>query len=246
MKIDKRLLTVDIETSPNIVADFSCGYNKTITHKQILQERKIICVAWKWYGSSRVYSAHWGVTKQDDTKLLKLLQREMAKADFVITQNGDKFDLPWLQGRALALGLKPFPKVTSLDILKMNRKAFNLNSYKLDYVAGLLNIGHKSPMEFQDWLDITVHKSMKALNKMLKYNQKDVVLTEQVFLKVLPYTVLAAPLYTYKPKEAVICETCGTDKYFKKDGHRYNKTGKKQMYYCSACNRRTISRFVEK
>ena len=246
MKTDLKILTVDLETGLNIVADFSCGYNKVITHKQIIKERAIICAAWKWLGKSKVYSKHWGLTKQDDTQLLVELQKAMSKADFVITQNGDKFDLRWLQARALMLGLKPFPKVTSLDTLKMNRKAFNLNSYKLDYVASILGLGHKSPMEFQDWVDIVVHKSAKALDKMIKYNKKDVLLTEKVFLKVLPYTNLAAPLFAYKAKESVVCETCGENDTLIKNGYRYTKTGRKQIYFCEPCNRHTTSRFLEK
>jgi DNA polymerase elongation subunit (family B) len=236
-----KILTVDIETSPNLIVDFSCGYNKHIGYKQIVQERKIICVAWKWFGEKEVHSANWG-PKQDDKQLLKLLHQAMSQADFVLTQNGDKFDLPWLQTRAMVLKLNPFPPVTSIDLLKLNRKAFNMNSNRLDYVASLLGLGHKSPMELQDWIDITLHNDQNKLDKMIKYNKKDVILTEKVFKRVKSYVKLPAALHHYtNHKETDKCTVCGSGN-IQYRGFTYTQLYRRRKYQCNKCYKWSTSR----
>ncbi len=52
----RRRLFFDIEVSPNIVFSWRAGYNLNIDPDNIIEERKIICVCWKWEGKDEVHS----------------------------------------------------------------------------------------------------------------------------------------------------------------------------------------------
>ena len=94
----KRLIW-DVETSPNIGYFWRTGYNLTLNHDNIIQERAIICICWKWEGDSWVYSDAWD--DGDDERLVTEFLEVAKEADELVAHNGDKFDLRWLQGRCL-------------------------------------------------------------------------------------------------------------------------------------------------
>lgn len=60
----------DIETSFNIGVFFSTGFSQVIMPEDIIHERAIICICWKWEGSDKVHSLHW-TKEHSDGKLLK-------------------------------------------------------------------------------------------------------------------------------------------------------------------------------
>ena len=66
----RKRLFFDIEVSPNIVFSWRSGYRLNIDPDNIIEERKIICVCWKWEGKDEIHSLTWD-KKQDDKKLLK-------------------------------------------------------------------------------------------------------------------------------------------------------------------------------
>ena len=51
----KRLF-YDIETSPNIGFFWGAGYKVNISHDNIIKERAIICICYKWEGQDTVHS----------------------------------------------------------------------------------------------------------------------------------------------------------------------------------------------
>jgi len=201
----------DIETSYNVIADFSCGYNKTIGHHQILKERAIICICWKWENEDTVYSLKWD-NNQNDKKMLSEFVKEMEKADEVIGHNGDKFDLRWLRGRAIIHQL-PFPTyVKSLDTLKKVRSAAYFNSNKLDYLAKLfLGYGKVDTGGFQLWVDICENNDKSAMNKMVEYCKNDVVILEEVYHRINPYITHNTHVGVNKGNSKASCKSCGSE-----------------------------------
>lgn len=73
-------LYFDIETSFNIIGDFACGHNKHIGYNQILEERKIICICYKWEGKPKVYHLKWDKNKCDK-KMISDFLRVLNQAD---------------------------------------------------------------------------------------------------------------------------------------------------------------------
>lgn len=109
-----RRLFADLETSPNIVLAFSAGYNLTINHDAIIQERKVICIGYKWEGERDVTVLRWS-RDQDDRQLLIDFFKVAEKADEIVAHFGNNFDIPWLRTRCLIHHLDPVPLYKTID-----------------------------------------------------------------------------------------------------------------------------------
>ena len=167
----KRLF-FDIETSPNLVYSWRIGNKIHIDYENIVEERKIICVCWKWDGTRAVESLMWDQA-HDDKSLLEQFIPILNTADESIAHNGDRFDLPWLRTRCLIHRLPCFPYYTSTDTLKLARRGYYFNCARLDYLTKLL-CGHgKIKTTFDLWKECLASNS-KALAKMVRYCKTDV------------------------------------------------------------------------
>lgn len=174
-------LFFDIETSYNVIADFSCGWNKTISPNQILKERAVICICYKWHTEDTVHYLTWD-KNQDDKQMLIDFIKIIESADEVIGHNSDRFDIKWLRTRCLYHRLHCPSKFRSLDTLKKAKGSFNFNSNKLDYIGQYLGVGAKQDTGgLQLWIDICEHKNTEALSKMVDYCINDVVLLQDVY-----------------------------------------------------------------
>ncbi len=196
-----KILFWDIETSHNQVALFSLRNQDYVHYSNILQERYIICGAWKWLGDRTVHSAT--SRAGHDAALCTRLARVLASADIVVHHNGDKFDLPFLEGRLLYHGKKPIIRPRSVDTLKVARRRFALNSARLDYLGQYLRVGRKAPHDSGLWLQV-LHGNAQALKRMVHYNRQDVRLLEAVFKRLKPYIGELMP-----PSEGTRCGSCG-------------------------------------
>ena len=56
MDVTRKRLFFDIETSFNIGWFWRAGYKQAITPEQIIHERKVICISYKWEGEDEVYN----------------------------------------------------------------------------------------------------------------------------------------------------------------------------------------------
>lgn len=177
----KKRLFFDIEVSPNIVLSWRIGQNINLTHNDIIQERAIICICYKWEGDPTTYSLRW--EKGDDKAMLTKFAKVIDFADEVIGQNGDAFDIKWLRTRCLYHGIPVKAKFNSLDTLKMARAGFKFNSNKLDYMGKFLGLGSKIKTDYDLWKDILLKNDQTAMNVMVDYCKQDVVLLEQVYQK---------------------------------------------------------------
>lgn len=209
-----KILFFDIETSPVLAWIWRAGPKVRIGHDQIKAGMKsdIICICWKWQGSSRVYQLDWGVKNQNSASMINEFTKEIEKADVAIAHNGVSFDVRHINTQRLLHEQRPISWPVIEDSLSQFRKYFYLPSYKLDFLAKLLAGAGKSKMVFQDWIDIVEGKSIRALEKMVKYCKKDVVLLEKVFNK-------AEAFFRPKTNAALIignerydCPRCGSNK----------------------------------
>jgi len=187
MKTNRRRLFFDIETSPNVVLSWRTGYELTIPHDNILEERAIICICWKWEGEEKVNSLTWD-RRHCDKKMLKEFTPILNSADESIGHNSDRYDLKWLKTRCLYHRIPMCPNYTTLDTLKMARGQFLFNSNKLDYIAKFLGFGGKMETGgFDLWKAIVLDNCRESLNKMVAYCKKDVVLLERVYQELRTY-----------------------------------------------------------
>lgn len=231
----KRLF-FDIETSPNIVSSWRVGYNINITPDNIMQERAIICVCYKWAGESKVHSLTWD--KGDDKQLLIDFMKVMSEADEVIGHNSDKFDVKWVRTRALYHGLDNFPRYQTVDTLKLAKDNYLFNSNKLDYIGQFLGVGKKMETGgFGLWKSIFIDHDPKALDKMVKYCKVDVIRLQQIYDKINPFTKHKSHVGVALGKDKKSCPNCGGEKT-RNQGFRYLASGnKKQCRVCLSCGK---------
>ena len=182
----KRRLIFDLEVSPNIVFSWRVGNDVHLPHDCIIEERAIICVAYKWLGESTVQAIEWN--KGNDRKLCEQFAKILNSADEVITQNGDSFDIKWFRTRCLYHGIPLNNKFNSLDTLKMARAGFKFNSNKLDYMGSFLGKGGKIKTTFDLWRDIQLNHCPKAMKLMVDYCKEDINQTEGVYEKLQAYS----------------------------------------------------------
>jgi uncharacterized protein YprB with RNaseH-like and TPR domain len=181
----KRLF-FDIETSPNIGMFWTAGYKLNIGHDNIIKERAIICICYKWEGDEKVYSLTWD-NDQDDKKMLEKFVVIANEADELVGHNGDKYDLAWVRTRCLFHGISMFPNYVTIDTLKQARSKFRFNSNKLDYIGKFLGLGEKIHTSFDLWKDIVLNKDKQALEDMVTYCKGDVELLEKIYNKMSSY-----------------------------------------------------------
>lgn len=185
-KAQIKRLFFDIETSYYLVPTFQF-WKVNINPDNIIREKRIICICYKWQYEDKVHRLVWDKS-QDDTKLIRDFIQVIKHADEIVAHNGDKFDMKELRTRALLTENLMFPVYRTLDTLKKARQYFRFASNKLDYIGKVLGVGRKLDHEgMQMWIDVCEHKSKKALDKMVEYCEQDVILLEDVYMALSPY-----------------------------------------------------------
>jgi len=234
MKLPK-ILFIDIETSPNIVYSWTIGRKISLSYENIIEERQIICAAWKWSHHNKVYCADW--KNHSDKHILPIVSKAINEADLIVAHNGDKYDIRFINGRLLFHDLPPIHHAKTEDTLKQLRKVFYFNSNKLDYISQFLGIGKKIKTNFNLWKEVMKGKTI-ALRNMIKYCKEDVRLLERLYNKVSAYVpqTLNKSLVQNGTKNG--CSACGAGpSSLRPKGFRYNPKSIKQKYQCSICGK---------
>lgn len=232
----RRRLFFDIETSPNIGLFWEAGYKKNIDYSNIIKERSIICICYKWEDEKEVYGLTWD-KKQSDKKMLQEFIQVANQATEMVGHNGDKFDLAWIRTRCLFHGIEMFPKYTTIDTLKVARSKFKFNSNRLNYIAGYLGIGSKIKTEFDLWKSILMDNDKVAMEKMVKYCKHDVVLLEKVFKHLNTHIESKSHYGVLFGAYRGTCPECGSDDLIRSTV-RTTATGVvKVMLKCKTCNK---------
>lgn len=183
-----RRLFWDIETAPNVCYVWRTGYKLRVSPQNIVKERAVICICYKWEHDDTVHTLRWNA-EQCDRDMLQEFLPIAQQADELVAHNGDRFDLKWFNGRCLKHGLKGHGSWKTVDTLKMAKSRFALNSYTLHYLGEyLLGDGKAEHGGFSTWVDIIEKNCPDAMARMVHYCQKDVVLLQDIFERMQPYT----------------------------------------------------------
>ena len=227
-----RRLTFDLETSPNIGYFWQPGYKINISHDNIIHERAIICVCYKWSDKKRVHSITWD-KQQDDKTLLEQFIPIMDQADEIVAHNGDRFDITWLRTRCLKHKIAMAPNYVSIDTLKFARTKFRFNSNRLDYIASYLGFGGKKPAPFDLWKRVVMNNDQRALKEMVDYCKHDVVLLEKVWDKMNSYV----PPKSHLTGDRGQCPECGSENRIVR-GYNITAAGyKRATLQCKKCGK---------
>ena len=128
-----------------------------------------------------------------------------------------------------------FPTYQTIDTLKVSRSKFKFNSNKLNYIADYLGIGQKIKTEFGLWKSIVLENDKSAMEKMIKYCKKDVVLLQQVFEALRSHMDPKVHYGVIFNQDRGSCPECGSDE-LEIIRRRTTATGlKKIQYKCKTC-----------
>jgi hypothetical protein len=225
---DQKVLLLDIETKPASAYVWRAYGEQNIGVEQLIDSGGIICVGAKWLGERECFLfSEW---EHGQLGMLTEIHAMMSFADAVVTYNGDKFDLPKLQGEFMLAGLGPTPPCTSIDCIKSVRK-FGFFMNKLAFIGPLLKLGGKIKHEgFSLWTKVMAGDP-GAQKRMAKYCKQDVKLLEKLYLKIRPFIRNHPHMGKVGANE---CGACGSHHVHSK-GTRRTRAYKIQRLNCQAC-----------
>lgn len=226
-----RILTLDIETSAHVVNTWGL-FDQTVGLNQLLVPTRVICFAAKWHGDKRVL--FYSDFHDGHEEMIAQAWRLMNEADWLITFNGRSFDVKHLHREFLLAGLTPPSPHHDIDLLSAVRAKFRFASNKLDHVSQQLGIGAKKDTGGFDLWKACADGDAKAWNKMRTYCKGDVVLTEQVYDRLVPWIPRHPNRGLWSEEAGAACPKCGSTD-LQRRGTRTTGAGVFARYQCNSC-----------
>ena len=207
-----KILIYDIETG-RVPALVWWSGKQYVSAEQLIEEPKIITIAYKWLGSDKITVLTWD-EYQSDKEMLEQFLKEYNKANMVVGQNNDNFDNRWINVRAMKYGLNVNVHIRSFDIMKETKRLFRLPSYSMSYITKYLGIETKLEHEgIKLWNKVQFgneEEKKEYLQKMVEYNRQDIVATEDMYLTLRKYMGHKVHFGVMNGEEKYTCPNCGT------------------------------------
>lgn len=243
-----KLTFLDIETSENIGKFWRPGNRVSLSYKNIIQERVILCAAWVHDDEETVWytdSLEWKKAPKDspfkwipdDRKICEDILDGFSESSILVHHNGNSFDVPWINGRCLYHGLPTIGNVRNLDTYRIAKKTYNLNSYRLDYLAKFLKVdtGAKMHTDYELWDEVLINRSQEFYDYMVDYNIQDVEVLRAVYKRLRP-GMSGVVWANMVDDETSPCPNCGqTHKKLHKRGTVPNQKTYYHRYFCPEC-----------
>ena len=187
-KIPIKRLFFDIETGYYILhikAWQLRNFQRYFNYDDIIREKEIICICYKWEYDDKVYSLDW---RMGERKMLKEFVKVMGEADECIAHKGDTFDVPFIRTRCLYHGVLIFPNYRTLDTLKKSKHGFLFASNALDYLGKFTGIGGKVDRRAMEQTKAVVEDGdEKELENMIHYCKHDVIILSDYYHIISPF-----------------------------------------------------------
>jgi hypothetical protein len=204
-----RRLFIDIETSPNLVMSWRVGYKIKIDYSNIIRERQIICICWKFENEKTIKFLTWD-KDQDDKKMVEMIVPVLDQADEIVGQNIERFDIRWIRTRAVFHHIVTNSHWKIVDTLKFARRNMYFNSNRLDYLGKYFGVGGKIKTEFDLWKDIVLKNDRKKLKRMVTYCKRDVTLLENVYHRLADHMPAHTHVGVLNDNGKWTCAKCGS------------------------------------
>lgn len=238
---------IDIETAP--LRAYVWGlWDQNVGLNQIDREWTILSYCFKPLGGGRrtiVYSDTQGAPL-DDAKIVQELWEIMNEYDFLIAQNGIRFDMKKIRARMILLGMLPPSPVKCIDTLVMAKRAAAFTSNKLEwlstYLSSVKKNSHKAFPGFELWAEC-LRDNPKAWQSMRKYNIPDVVSMEEVYMRLRPWAPGHPNMATYTEGEDMQCPVCASTKLVE-DGLYHTAVSQYRRYLCTGCGAWSHERYT--
>lgn len=246
---EPKRLYFDLEISPMLAWSFN-AYEGNALH--IEQDPKILSVAWQWEGEKEVkvkcladfdgYKPNR--FKIDDKKLVYKVHQILTDADVIIGHNSDNFDIKIANARFFHYGLEPIAETKRFDTLKKARKYFKMPKNTLDDIYRyVFKQQGKATVKYSDVLWDCLDGNESAWRAMKKYNQQDVVITRELYLRMRGFDKNHPNLsfFTRRPNE---CKTCLSTKIHRR-GRKWMRGGLRWEWRCETCKASHYSEIIK-
>lgn len=249
-----KILHLDIETAP--IVSYHWGlWQQNISLNQIIHEWSILSFTGWWeHDAERGYKrsdiiymdCRDNEDVHDDSALMAKLWELLNEADFVVAQNGVKFDMKKMKARFILLGFPPFKPVKVIDTLLIAKRVFGFTSNKLEWMATYFSKvskrKHGKFPGFELWVQCMAGNP-EAWDEMELYNIDDVRSMREVWLELRPWAEQHPNLAAMWPDDELRCGRCGSDE-LTQDGYEHTNVGKYKSYCCDKCGGYSRSRYT--
>lgn len=244
-----RILLWDIESSPMLAHVYE-RYEANVLNVE--HDWHLLSVAWKWLGEKAThvkalpdFPERYAADIEDDYELAALAHRLFCEADVVVAHNGVAFDTKKAQARMIYHGFAPPTPFKEVDTLLVARRHFAFSSNRLGELCEFLGIGTKLENGgFKTWLGC-LRGDPKAWALMKKYNRQDVVILEQLYLKLRPWMPRHPNIATLADRPTS-CPKCGAEDSMQARGFIYSTVSRRQRYQCQSCGGWCAGRKIER
>lgn len=206
-----KILIYDIEITKTPFELWWSG-EQFVNGNNSIRDSRIISISYKWLYSDLVHNITW--KNKSDKDLMKEFLAVYNEADMVIGINNNKFDNKFINARSAKYNLDVNLHIKSLDVQKEVRRLFRLPSYSMKYLGKYFDLPQqKMKVHLEDlWEDImygTKKQAKKAMKKVVKYNNIDVLTTEQLYLRLLKYLKHPIHIGVFEGESKISCPICG-------------------------------------
>lgn len=240
-----KVVTLDIETFPNLVYTWGL-FKQHVGVNQIVRDWSIASICWKWLGEKATHYTDCEADPTDDSALLQKAWAVLDNADIVIGQNSKHFDIRKLNARFIEAGFGPPSPYKQVDTKVEAAKVAMFTSNRLEWLSAHLTDTpkdkHAAFPGFDLWTEC-LKGNPKAWAAMRKYNPRDVVATEGLYLKLRPWIVGHPNVSILIEDGEQHCPKCGSTKV-RARGYYTTQVGVYHRYRCGSCGGWSRSRYT--
>lgn len=244
-----RVLYLDIETAP--IESYHWGlWQQNIGLNQINVEWTILSFSWAWDHEPENKVGYMDTFDEEDIRndfpLLLKLWELLNEADFVVAQNGKRFDLKKIRARMVMAAMPPFSPVTVIDTMLIAKAEFGFTSNKLEWMSGKLSPikkrKHGKFPGFELWRAFLA-RVKAARNEMRLYNKDDVRSLRHVYYRMRPWAAGHPNVGAFFKDEEQRCPKCGSSDVERR-GTARTQTGEYQRIRCNYCHGWSRTRYT--
>ena len=241
-----RILLLDIETAPNTAYVWG-AWKQNISQNQWREKGWIMSAALKWLDEDEIL--YLENRSHKDKNIVKKIFSYLDDADIVVAHNAKRFDIPYILGRGVALGLRPPSPFHVVDTLTVARNKFRFVSNSLANLAEELGTTRKREHGkypgFLLWTEC-LNGNPEAWTVLEEYNRYDVKVLEEIYLKMRPYMTNHPNVSVFSEEGDVACPKCGSH-HIRYRGYYKTKAGLVyRKFVCVSCGGWGRHRFSEK
>lgn len=242
-----KILIIDIETAPTLAYVWRF-FKENINPKQVVEYSSILSYSAKWLDSEEII---YNDCREDldDTGLILEMAALLDEADVVVAHNGKAFDVPRIKAACVLAEVNPPSPFKVVDTCIIARKQFGFpGGNSLENLAKVLDLNHQKLEHakfpgFKLWAEC-LKGNGEAWEEMRVYNIHDILVLQDLYLKLRPWMVNHPNAGLYAEKDETVCPKCGSS-HIQYRGYAFTNVGKFRRFRCNDCGGWGRHRFSE-